>query len=58
MKCIILYIEERKIIKGKGMPFYKDSMNHGNLIIEFDVKFPLPGQISNDQKLALQKVFF
>lgn len=39
------------------MPFYKDSMNHGNLYIEFDVKLPLPGQISNEQKLALQKVY-
>jgi len=25
----------RKVIKNKGMPFYRDNMSHGNLIIEF-----------------------
>lgn len=28
------------IIKGKGLPFYKDTMSTGNLNISFTVKFP------------------
>lgn len=39
------------------MPFHKDSMNHGNLIIEFDVKFPAPGHLTFEQIAALQQVF-
>jgi DnaJ family protein A protein 2 len=27
-------------IKGKGMPFYKDAMSHGDLHIKFTVEFP------------------
>lgn len=53
-ECINL--EEKKMIKNKGMPFYKDSMSHGNLFIEFDVKFPLPGQLTAENKELLQKV--
>ena len=26
-----------KVIKGKGMPFYKDAFGHGNLNIAFHV---------------------
>lgn len=28
------------------MPFYKDQMSHGNLIIEFTVEMPKRGEIS------------
>jgi len=38
------------------MPCFKDFMNYGNLFIEFDVKFPLPGQLTSDHKEMLQKV--
>lgn len=31
---------EFKSIKNLGVPFYKDPMSHGNLIIEFKVDFP------------------
>lgn len=37
--------DETKVIKGKGMPFYKDTMSHGNLYIKFVVQFPKRGQL-------------
>ena len=32
-----------KVVKGKGMPFYKDSFGHGNLYVKLDVVFPKKG---------------
>lgn len=40
MKNEIVSDTEKKVVRGLGMPFYKDSMNYGNLIIEIDVKMP------------------
>jgi len=31
---------ERKVITGKGMPFYNDRLSNGNLIITFEIEFP------------------
>lgn len=45
-----------KVIQGKGMPFYQDSMSYGNLIIKFDVEFPKPGALKKDAVEALKKV--
>ena len=42
----VLANAEVKTIKGLGMPFYKDSMSHGNLLIEFLVDFPPKGAIT------------
>lgn len=39
-----------KVVKGKGMPFYKDEMSHGNLVIKFIIDFPQPQEI--DEKLC------
>jgi DnaJ family protein A protein 2 len=36
-----------KQLNNKGMPFYKDTMNYGNLYIIFDVEFPKQNQIKN-----------
>lgn len=36
----IISHKERKTVKGKGMPFHKDAMSHGDLHIEFEVEFP------------------
>jgi DnaJ family protein A protein 2 len=34
-----------KTVKGKGMPFFKDSYAYGNLYIKFVVKFPESGSL-------------
>lgn len=40
--------DEFKVVKGKGMPFYKDAMAHGNLYIKFIVEFPKRGQLKGN----------
>jgi DnaJ homolog subfamily A member 2 len=47
---------EIKLLKGMGMPFFKDNMNFGNLYVEFDIKFPKKGEISKEQAAALKKI--
>jgi len=37
----------KKQLMGKGMPFYKDAMSHGNLYVEFLVDFPKPKELKN-----------
>jgi len=41
----------RKQIKGKGMPFYKDSMSSGHLYIDFEIEFPKKGEINKIEEL-------
>lgn len=38
------------------MPFYKDSMSHGNLLIEFLVDFPPKGSITPQKAEKLIKI--
>lgn len=45
-----------KSVKGKGLPFYRDPMSHGNLIIKFTVKFPRGSELTQDVKKALDQV--
>lgn len=45
-----------KSVKGKGLPFYRDVMSHGNLIIKFNIKFPRGSDLTDDIKAALEKV--
>ncbi len=45
-----------KSVKGKGLPFYRDAMSHGNLIVKFTVKFPRGSDLTDDVKIALDKV--
>jgi DnaJ family protein A protein 2 len=40
-----------KQLNGKGMPFYKDAMSHGNLYVEFDIEFPKKGDLKNIDEL-------
>lgn len=35
------------------MPFFRDNMSHGNLIIEFEIQMPKRGELSKDQIEAL-----
>lgn len=36
----IINFTDRKTIYGLGLPFFRDSMSHGNLIIDFEVQMP------------------
>lgn len=45
-----------KTIKGKGMPFFKDAMGHGNMYVKFDVEFPGKGDLEKAQIDALKEV--
>lgn len=38
------------------MPFYKDSMSHGNLFIDFLVEFPPQGSITPQKAEKLIKI--
>jgi len=38
------------------MPFYKDSLSHGNLIIEFHVLMPKRGALNADQLKQLAEL--
>lgn len=46
-----------KSIKNLGLPFYKDPMSHGNLIIEFLVDFPKRNSLSKDAIEKIRLVF-
>lgn len=45
-----------KSVKGKGLPYYRDPMSHGNLIIKFTVKFPKSSELTQDVRKALEQV--
>ena len=47
-----------KSVKGKGLPFYRDTMSHGNLIIKFTIKYPKGSELTEDIKAAIDKVGF
>lgn len=50
--------DDMKILKGKGMPFFKDSMTHGNLFIKLKVVFPKRGELTSNQTFLLKQVNF
>lgn len=52
----VLANAEVKTVKGLGMPFYKDGMSHGNLLIEFLVDFPPAGSITPQKAEKLAKI--
>ena len=45
-----------KVVKGKGLSFYRDMMNHGNLIVVFSIEMPDAKKITPEGKELLQKV--
>jgi len=45
-----------KTISNKGMPFFKDSMCYGNLIINFAVEFPKKGDLTDDNIKVLKQI--
>ncbi|EGR33410.1 hypothetical protein IMG5_054010, partial [Ichthyophthirius multifiliis] len=52
----IIFDGAKKIVKGYGMPFYGDSMSHGNLIVVFEVEFPKTGSLSEQQLKKLAEI--
>ena len=44
----------RKVIQGKGMPIRKYEGTYGNLIIEFDIKYPT--SLSHEQKQSIKNI--
>lgn len=49
--------DQKKVIKRKGMPFYKDPMSKGNLIILFQVQFPENNKIDKVEYKSLADIF-
>ena len=43
-----------KTIKKEGMPMYREPGKRGNLILRFEIKFPIRN-LTNDQKEAVKK---
>lgn len=39
----------KKVVRGLGLPFHKDPMSHGNLIIEFHVVMPKRDELTKEQ---------
>lgn len=56
MNILTDLLDDKKVIKNKGMPFYRDSMSHGNLCVMFEVEFPKRGELKPEQVAALKKV--
>lgn len=52
----VLSHKVRKTVKGRGMPFHKDSMSHGNLYIEFEVEFPKKNTINPEKAKILKDI--
>ena len=52
----IINPNEKKIIKGLGLPFYKNDEKYGNLIIVFNVVYPIEN-LNDEQKKILIKMF-
>jgi len=52
----ILSDKSKKVVGGLGMPFFKDSLSHGNLIIEFHVVMPTRGTLSAEQLKQLAEI--
>ena len=47
---------DKKVVRGLGMPFFKDSMSHGNLVIDFNVVMPKRGTLTKEQLEELAKI--
>ncbi len=52
----ILSDKQKKVVRGLGMPFFKDSMSYGNLIIEIKIEMPKRGELSKQQLEQLAKL--
>lgn len=51
----VISSDSMKVVQGKGMPFYKDTMSCGNLMIKFEVVFPESGALNKENIEMLKK---
>lgn len=56
IKNEVLSDQESKIVRELGMPFFKNPMGHGNLIVQFEVVMPPRESIGKDKYEALAQV--
>ena len=47
---------ETKLIRNKGMPFFKTHTSFGNLLLKFNVVFPSKNELTVDQIEKLKEV--
>ena len=52
----VLGDKDKKVVRGLGLPFFKDPMSYGNLIINFHVNMPERGEFDKEQLLELAKL--
>ena len=45
-----------KAVFDEGMPTYQQPFNKGKLFVHFNVKFPQPGDLSDEDLAALEKI--
>jgi DnaJ family protein A protein 2 len=45
-----------KAVFDEGMPTYQQPFNKGKLFVHFNVKFPAPGDLSDEDLAALEKI--
>lgn len=48
----------RKVIKEEGMPVYRNTFERGDLIIEFNIKFPPPHFIGEPELKVSNFILF
>jgi DnaJ family protein B protein 4 len=51
---VVIRPDFEKTIKKEGMPMYREPGKKGNLILRFEIKFPIRN-LTNDQKEAVKK---
>ncbi|GAU96196.1 hypothetical protein RvY_07678 [Ramazzottius varieornatus] len=47
---------ELYVVKGEGMPVYRNPTEHGDLIIKFDIRFPEPNWTSAGQLKKIEEI--
>lgn len=52
----VLGDKDKKVVRGLGLPFFKDPTSFGNLVIEFEVKMPDRGDLDGDTLTELAKI--
>jgi DnaJ family protein A protein 2 len=51
----IIGFNDRRILPALGLPFFGDSANYGNLVVEFTIEMPCRFSLTSDQILKLSQ---